>query len=282
MHLRAKHVHVEAQLLANGLDVLETLLVVGTSTADPDLDLVLVQDGGNFAESTDNTLECGCNVGEIGNTTTNEENLALGAHGSAEHQVEHSARVVEGLGLGWSTRVFTVVGELADVSSGSDGISVDDGGTATSNESPDAASRVQDGKLEGSAGLGVHVGNVLLLFGQLTAKGSGELHWGTSVDVDLAILLQRRRNAQGSRRASNGPFGAALKLSSLVEFGGQVEEVDISGGSVSVGDDDEGVDFEVCELAVDVDGVETGDEVHQDVMDALWDVLEQRRRDLLV
>lgn len=62
MHLRTIDVHVKAELNANSLDVLETLLVVGTSTAHPDLDLVLVEDGGNLAQSADNTLESGSNL----------------------------------------------------------------------------------------------------------------------------------------------------------------------------------------------------------------------------
>ena len=62
MHLRAKDMHVQAELLADSLDVLEAFLVVGTGTADPDLDLVLVEEGRDFAESTDDTLECACDL----------------------------------------------------------------------------------------------------------------------------------------------------------------------------------------------------------------------------
>ena len=45
--------------MADGLDVLETLLVVGAGTTDPDLDLVLVEEGCDFAEGADDTLEGG-------------------------------------------------------------------------------------------------------------------------------------------------------------------------------------------------------------------------------
>ena len=41
MHLWAEDVHIQPKLLTDSLDVLETLLVVGTSTANPDLDFVL-------------------------------------------------------------------------------------------------------------------------------------------------------------------------------------------------------------------------------------------------
>lgn len=42
MHLGAKDMAVEVKLLEHGLDVLETFLVVGTCTTDPDLHIVLV------------------------------------------------------------------------------------------------------------------------------------------------------------------------------------------------------------------------------------------------
>jgi hypothetical protein len=62
VHLRAEDVHVEAELDADGLDVLETLLVVGTGATDPDLDLVLDELGSNLTESADDTLESGSDL----------------------------------------------------------------------------------------------------------------------------------------------------------------------------------------------------------------------------
>lgn len=58
--------------------------------------------------------------------------------------------------------------------------------------------------------------------------------------------------------------------------------MDGGGGLVLVGDDDQGVDLEVGELAVDVDGVEAGDEVDEDVVQPLGYLAEQAGRDLLV
>ena len=49
--------HVEAELDADGLDVLETLLVVRTGATHPDLDVVLDEEGSDLAESADDTLE---------------------------------------------------------------------------------------------------------------------------------------------------------------------------------------------------------------------------------
>lgn len=56
--LRTEDLDGQAELLADGLDVLETFLVVGTGTANPDLDLVLVELAGDLTQGTDDTLEC--------------------------------------------------------------------------------------------------------------------------------------------------------------------------------------------------------------------------------
>jgi len=62
VHLGTKDVHVELELVASGLDVLQTFLVVGTGTADPDLDFVLLEERGDLAESADDTLESRCDL----------------------------------------------------------------------------------------------------------------------------------------------------------------------------------------------------------------------------
>lgn len=50
--------HVELQLFTNGFDVLETFLVVGACTADPDLHFVLNERWGELAEGADDAFEC--------------------------------------------------------------------------------------------------------------------------------------------------------------------------------------------------------------------------------
>jgi hypothetical protein len=244
VHLRAVDVHVEIKLVTDGLDVLKTLLVVGTGTADPDLNLVLVEDDSDLTESTNDTLEGGGDlllarlaagirsrhvetyVSEVGNTTTNEKNLALRMDRSAEHEVQDSLGVVVSLGLGRSTRVLSVVGELARETSRGNGISVDDGSTTTSNESPDTTLAVEDGQLERSTGLGVHLCDVGLLLAHLTAERSGELQRWASIDVDLTILGDGSgRKTQGGRRASNGPLDTAFELGSLINLGREIKEM---------------------------------------------------------
>lgn len=203
-------------------------------------------------------------------------------HGSAEHKVKNGAGVVESLSLGGSTGVLAVVGKLGSKTSRGDGVGVDNGSTTTSDKSPDTAGGVEDGELERSTSLGVHLGNVCLLLAHLTAERCGELHGRASVNADLAIGGGNSGLSEGGGRAGNGPLDTALELGGLVDLGRQVEEVDVGGGDVGVGNDDERVDLEVGELAVDVDGVEAGDEVNKDIVDTGGDLAEQALGDLLV
>jgi len=162
---------VQLQFLSGRLDVLETLLVVGAGTTDPNLDVVLDQDGSEFPQGTDDTLEGGGDVlfdrsaarspswgewgayGEVGNTTSDEEDAAFGVLVDAEHQVEHCPRVQVRLALAGSTRVLSVVGQLAGEAGGGDGVGVHNGSTTTSNQSPHTTDGVQHGQLERGTGL---------------------------------------------------------------------------------------------------------------------------------
>lgn len=62
MHVWPIYVHVELQLLAHGFDVFQTFLIVGACPTDPDLDFVFDKSRGEFAKSTDDAFECGCNL----------------------------------------------------------------------------------------------------------------------------------------------------------------------------------------------------------------------------
>ena len=77
-----------AQALTEETHGLETFLVVGTATADEDLDgvvdeLVLV-----FLERTDDALEGSSDVGEVGDTTTNDEDLAIRVRSTTGDEVD--------------------------------------------------------------------------------------------------------------------------------------------------------------------------------------------------
>ena len=71
-------------------------------------------------------------------------------------------------------------------------------------------------------------------------------------------------------------------LGGLIELGCKIEEVYLGGCGVCIWDDNEGVDLEVCELAVYVDGVQSGNEVDEDVVDAFRYVCEKSRGDLFI
>jgi hypothetical protein len=191
VHLGAVHVHVEVELLADILDVLKTLLVVGAGTTNPNLDVVLDEERRNFPQSANDTLEGRRDVGEVGNTTTDEEDLALGVLGSTEHKVEDGTGVVESLSLGGSTRVLTIVGEFTGETGRGDGVGVDDGSTTTGDKSPHTARGVENGELERSARLCVHLSDVGLLLAHLAAERSGEVQRRADIDSLLAILRRR-------------------------------------------------------------------------------------------
>ena len=58
MHLRAKHMHIKAQLVASSLNILQSFLVIRSGASDPDLDFVFVQLACEFADRADDAFEC--------------------------------------------------------------------------------------------------------------------------------------------------------------------------------------------------------------------------------
>ena len=86
--------------------------------------------------------------------------------------------VFVGLTLRGSTRVLAVVGQFVSEAVGGNGIRVDDRCTTTSDHRPDATFRVQDSKLERSAGGTVKLLDVRLFSCQVATEGSGpDLHY---------------------------------------------------------------------------------------------------------
>ena len=203
-------------------------------------------------------------------------------HRRPQHEVENRARVVERLRLGGSTGVLAVVCQLRGESRGGNGVGVDDGRATARDQRPYAALGVEDGEFERGARLRVHLGDVRLLFTELAAERRRELHGRAGVDRDFGVLRRCDGDAESRWRTSDRPLDAAFELGCLVELCGEIEEVHVRGRDVLVGDDDERVDFEISELAVDVNGVEARDEVDEDVVHALGDLFEEARGDLLV
>ena len=60
MHFRAVDMHVQFEFLADGFDVLEAFLVVRPGAADPDLDVMFDQNGGEFSQGADHAFEGRC------------------------------------------------------------------------------------------------------------------------------------------------------------------------------------------------------------------------------
>ena len=237
MHVGPIDMQVQPELGTDLLDVLETLLVVWPRATHPDGDLVLVEQRCDIAEGADDALERGGYVCKVGDAPADEEHFALRVLRRAQHQVQHRLRVLVRLRLRGRAGVLAVVCEFPREPGGGDGVRVDDRRAAAGDEGPHAAGGVEDGELEGGAGLGVEVRDEGLLLGHLAAEWRGELHGGAGVDGDFTGG-GGRGHAQGGGAAGDGPLDAAFEFGRLVELGCQVEEVDLGACGVRVGDDD--------------------------------------------
>ncbi len=82
-------------------------------------------------QSTNDALECRSDIREIGNTTTDNENLALSVRCSTGHEVNDRLRVLVCLALGGRAGVLAVVREFMRESMCGNGIRVDDRSTTT-------------------------------------------------------------------------------------------------------------------------------------------------------
>jgi hypothetical protein len=78
----------DAQALTKETHGLETFLVVGTTTADEDLDRVVDKLVLVCLECTDDALEGSGDVGEVGDTTNDDEDLAIGVRSATGDEVD--------------------------------------------------------------------------------------------------------------------------------------------------------------------------------------------------
>jgi len=98
------------------------------------------------------------------------------------------------------------------------------------------------------------------------------------VDVCAVYAYHRRTTISGDGFALGGcdvgtfvdreitgncPLGSAYGFGGLIEFGGHVEIVDGGGSTVDTIETDQGVNLEVSEVEVDVDGVEANEEIDE-------------------
>lgn len=111
MSLWAKDVEGNVQVLAHLPHDPQALLIVGTSTSNKDLDLELFQLDLKLLQGSDDAFERGGHVGEVGNASTNDQDLATRIH-LPGHEGEEGLGVVVGLLLTWSSGVFSIVGQF--------------------------------------------------------------------------------------------------------------------------------------------------------------------------
>lgn len=272
---RSVNLDLDTERLAQQSHGFETFLVVGTTSSNEDSDLVSDQSLSVLFESLDDTLEGSSNVGEVGNTTTDDEDLALRVRSTSSDQVNDRLGVLVSLTLSGSTRVFTVVGEFMSESSCGDSVRVDDGGTTTCDHGPNSTFLVENSQFEGSTGGSIELLDVGLLFGQITTERSGPNHGWSSVGLDDTI-----RSSRGDGGVScDSPFGTTNRVSGLIELGSHVEVVDGRGLAVNGIETDQRVNLEVSKVQVDVNTVQSDQEVAKDILLVGRNVLEQSRND---
>ena len=73
--LRTEDLNWDTQILSEKAHGFKTFLVVGTTTADEDSDLVRDKRAFVFLKGADDTLKCGSNIGEVSDTTADDENF---------------------------------------------------------------------------------------------------------------------------------------------------------------------------------------------------------------
>jgi len=189
----AIHLDGNTERLAQQAHGLETFLVVGATATDVNFNLVVDERCLELFESADDTLEGSGNVGEVGNTTANDQDLSLGVRLSASDEVKDGFGVFVCLTFSWCTRVFSIVGKLVSKAVGGDGIRVNNGSTTTSNHGPDTALRVQHSELQGSTGGTVEFLNVSFFLSQVTTEGGWPNLWVGRSDlgeiVDICATL---------------------------------------------------------------------------------------------
>lgn len=101
----------------------------------------------------------------------------------------------------------------------------------------------------------------------------GTDHGRTTVGRDTLAL--DGSSIVDSQVAGNSPFRATDRVGGLVELGSHVQIEDLGLTTVDGIETDEGVDFEVSEVEVDVDGVEADEEVDEVIFLLGGDVREE-------
>ena len=126
MSFGAVNLDRNTQRFAQQAHGLEALLVVWTTTTNVDFNLVVDERRLELRKGTNDTLESSSDVGEVGNTTANDQDLSFGVGLSTRNKVQNGFGVFVSLALGRRTRVFSIVCKLVGEAVGSNGIRIND------------------------------------------------------------------------------------------------------------------------------------------------------------
>lgn len=85
----AKDTDRNTKALAKEAHGLQTLLVVGTTTTNKNLHIVVDELILVLLEGANDTLESGSDIGKVGNTTTDNEDLAIRARSSTSDKIDY-------------------------------------------------------------------------------------------------------------------------------------------------------------------------------------------------
>jgi hypothetical protein len=147
----------------------------------------MVDQGGLvLLESADDALESRCDVGEVGDTTADDQDLAIRVRFATSDQVNCEGmrwerrysrklltdrlRIFVSLTFCRSARVLSVVGEFMSKAVGRNGVGVDDRGTTTSNHGPYAAFGVENGELKRCTSRTIKLLDVRFLLCEVTTE----------------------------------------------------------------------------------------------------------------
>ena len=100
---------------------------VGTTATDVNFDLMVDVRCFELLKGWDDALEGSGNVGEVGNTITDDQDLSLGVWLSTSNEVKGGFGVSVCFTLSWCTRLFSVVGKLVSKAVGGGDIRVNNG-----------------------------------------------------------------------------------------------------------------------------------------------------------
>src|SRR5579862_7821667 len=109
MSLRSVDMHLQSEFLSHRLDHLQPSLIIWTSTSNPNRDsLTTLENGGILPQSLTHTLERLRDVREIGNPTTDEQDL-LTLSSRSRKQIQHSLRILIRLPFSRRSRILSIV-----------------------------------------------------------------------------------------------------------------------------------------------------------------------------